>query len=364
MKVPILRGGGGSSRELYTLQHLVTQNRGFIAGGYARWALSPLHDPARPSDIDCYFRDLDGMQAFSYALGRSGWHVTGNSAFAVRFTRAYFDLPVHAVCVVGTPGYILSSMDLGICQAVLDHCEGRATYSFEDEERAKVLKIVKPHNLELTIKRIMKYQSRGYTIDDEEMDKLFDLFAVHPLTPGETPFANYQILGRETLREHARNMGMEESAPTLGDILASPPPLIDWLNAAPRPRPMSPAEYNARQNGEAVPTPRPEGSMFTEEEIAAMRPGSIIQTRSATIVGPAPRQRRPRPEPIEWETMIFEPDRNPETGVEVEQPPEVDRTALLRARARRMVTEDDLADARMQRAEERAEREPTREEEE
>ena len=215
MKVPILRGGGGSSRELYTLQHLVTQYRGFIAGGYARWALSPLRDPARPSDIDCYFRDLDGMQAFSYALGRSGWRVVGNSAFAVKFTRAYFDLPVHAVCVVGTPGYILDSMDLGICQAVLDHCEGRATYSFEDEERAKVLRIVKPHNLELTVKRIMKYQSRGYTIDDEEMDKLFDLFAVRPLHPGETPFANYEILG------------------VIGE------PVL-------RQRPMSPAEYNAR----------------------------------------------------------------------------------------------------------------------
>jgi len=194
VKYPILRGGGGSSRELFTLQHLVTQHRGFIAGGYARWAMSPLQSPAPPSDIDCYFRDLDGMQAFSYAITRSGWRIIRSSAFSVKFTKAYFDLPCHAVCVTGTPGFIVEGMDLGICQAIIDHCEGRATDAYMEEESRKVLKIKKPHNLLLTLKRVEKYKGRGYSFAEEELDYLFSFFAVRPLSPGESPFANYQIL--------------------------------------------------------------------------------------------------------------------------------------------------------------------------
>jgi hypothetical protein len=194
VKCPILRGGGGSSRELFTLQHLVTQHRGFIAGGYARWAMSPLQSPAPPSDIDCYFRDLDGMQAFSYAITRSGWRIVRSNAFAVKFTKAYFDLPLHAVCVTGTPGFIVEGMDFGICQAIIDHCEGRATYSYMEEESRKVLKVKKPHNLLLTLKRVEKYKGRGYSFAEEELDYLFSFFAVRPLSPGESPFANYRIL--------------------------------------------------------------------------------------------------------------------------------------------------------------------------
>ena len=200
LKYPILRGGGGSSREMFTLQHLVTQYRGFIAGGYARWAMSPLQKPAPPSDIDCYFRDLDGMQAFSYAITRTGWHMVRSSGFAVKFTKAYFDLPLHAVCVTGTPGFIVEGMDLGICQAIIDHCEGRATYSYMEEESRKVLKVKKPHNLLLTLKRIEKYKGRGYSFAEEELDYLFSFFAVRPLSPGESPFANYQILSVDPSR--------------------------------------------------------------------------------------------------------------------------------------------------------------------
>jgi hypothetical protein len=197
MKCPILRGGGGSSREMYTLQHLVNQHRGFIAGGYARWALSPVQEPARPSDIDCYFRDLDGMQAFSHAITRSGWKIIRSTGFAIKFNKAYFDLPLHAVCVTGTPGFIVESMDFGICQAVLDHCEGRATDSFMEEEKKKEIRIKHPHNLQLTIQRIMKYQERGYTLPDGELELLFSFFAVRPLSPSESPFANYQILSAD-----------------------------------------------------------------------------------------------------------------------------------------------------------------------
>jgi len=195
VKYPILRGGGGSSREMFTLQHLVTQHRGFIAGGYARWAMSPLQSPSPPSDIDCYFRDLDGMQAFSHAITRTGWHIVRSSSFAVKFTKAYFDLPCHAVCVTGTPGFIVDSMDFGICQAVLDHCEGRATYSYMEEESKKVLKIKKPTNLLLTLKRVEKYKGKGYSFAEEELDYLFSFFAVRPINPGMDPFANYEILG-------------------------------------------------------------------------------------------------------------------------------------------------------------------------
>ena len=123
-----------------------------------------------------------------------------SSAFSVKFTKAYFDLPCHAVCVTGTPGFIVDSMDFGICQAVIDHCEGRATDSYMEEESRKVLKIKKPHNLLLTLKRVEKYKGRGYSFAEEELDYLFSFFAVCPLSPGESPFANYRILSANPSR--------------------------------------------------------------------------------------------------------------------------------------------------------------------
>ena len=123
-----------------------------------------------------------------------------SSAFSVKFTKAYFDLPLHAVCVTGTPGFIVEGMDLGICQAIIDHCEGRATDAYMEEESRKVLKIKKPHNLLLTLKRVEKYKGRGYSFAEEELDYLFSFFAVRPLSPGESPFANYQILSVDPSR--------------------------------------------------------------------------------------------------------------------------------------------------------------------
>ena len=281
LKYPILRGGGGSSREMFTLQHLVTQYRGFIAGGYARWAMSPLQKPAPPSDIDCYFRDLDGMQAFSHALSRTGWHVVRSNGFAVKFTKAYFDLPCHAVCVTGTPGFIVDSMDFGICQAVIDHCEGRATDSYMEEESRKVLKIKKPHNLLLTMQRVLKYQARGYTLPEGELELLFSFFAVRPINPSfDTPFANYQILSADPSNVEIPEQPMltQGPRPSWGVEPLFPVPRGWTAPDRNQPRPLTPTrgdiileEFGVARALASIQQGPPRRRAPTEEEIADAR---------------------------------------------------------------------------------------------
>lgn len=318
VKFPILRGGGGSSREMYTLQHLVTQYRGFIAGGYARWAMSPLQSPAPPSDIDCYFRDLDGMQAFSYAIARSGWRINRSSAFAVKFMKPYFDLPCHAVCVTGTPGFIVESMDFGICQAVIDHCEGRATYSYMDEESRRVLKIKNPTNLLLTLKRIEKYKGRGYTFAEEDLDYLFSFFAVRLIKPGVDPFAHYEILGVERAGVPGVTLTFDDS-----------------VGLAPLSLPFGPAVRNERD--QEHPLPIPPGML----DATPYRPETTnnwdAALHRAPTLGSGSRLARTRG-PITLEELAALPPPQP----------------LLR---RRSATEEEVAEARLERQWERIQRE-------
>lgn len=174
-QIPPKRGNAARSQGMFLLTRLLNRCNGFIAGGYARWALSPHKDSAPPNDIDIFFereKDFFHLEDIFEGMRMRRSYSSNN---AVSYSWHLFPLPLHLVRInYGTPENILNSFDFGICQAALIGNEGFALPSFLEEEERKELRIktLSP----LSMDRVNKYIGRGYWISYGERAKVKSRF--------------------------------------------------------------------------------------------------------------------------------------------------------------------------------------------
>lgn len=174
IELPIRRGSAGKSMMMLILSKILRQYKGYIAGGYARWALSPRKDPVPPSDIDIFSPSnlyTSGIQA---SLIHQGWVIREKTVYATQMIHPFYHTPLHLVWMeYGDPYSVLNKFDLGICRAAIVGSTGWAFEDFEEEEKKGEISVKKVSNRSI-LGRIAKYQNRGYKISLEEMIKVRD----------------------------------------------------------------------------------------------------------------------------------------------------------------------------------------------
>lgn len=132
----------------------------FIAGGFARWVLSPNDTTPCPGDIDIYFENDDS------------------------FNKAKFDISISIQLIKpregrqGTVYDVLDAFDISICQAALvitpqNTLKGYVSKGFtwgEENQKIHIVNIVSPL---ATMQRCMKYAAKGYKVGNKTLLKIF-----------------------------------------------------------------------------------------------------------------------------------------------------------------------------------------------
>lgn len=174
--VPVRRG----ITEIETLRSLVSIHDGFIAGGYARYCLSPLPKPVVPSDVDVFCRTKEAYTDILNELKRRGAKVKVETVNAATLTPpdGWISCPtiqlINPSVMVGNPWSIISRFDFTVTIAALmgpDH--GIAHKEFEVDEYAMQLKVNYIQCPVGNSRRMHKYLKKGYTISVKEMIKFF-----------------------------------------------------------------------------------------------------------------------------------------------------------------------------------------------
>ena len=159
----------------------------FIAGGFARWVLSPNDTTPCPGDIDIYFQDEPSYSMAKFVLGKEGFKIaleTNNALTLNPPNSAEFDEPLNIQLIKpsnnrqGSVYDVLDAFDLNICQAALvikddNTLKGYVSQGFnwgEANQRMHILNISSPL---ATLQRCMKYAGRGYKISSKNLMKVF-----------------------------------------------------------------------------------------------------------------------------------------------------------------------------------------------
>jgi hypothetical protein len=168
----------------------ISGGEGFIAGGFARYCLSNLTNPSIPGDIDLFCHDEKTYERilerfsnhpkcvkksnttietkFEYRIN-SGYHQNGYSIQLIK--------PIQILNMVSEGGYteILSNFDFTVSKAaILPTLEAFVWHSFHDDDACKALIVDHIHCPISSMKRVIKYTQKGFSIESVELLKLFE----------------------------------------------------------------------------------------------------------------------------------------------------------------------------------------------
>jgi len=172
-----------------------TGNFGFICGGFARYVMSPAENPVVPSDIDIY---CETQEVYDAIVNNFSLHtavkkkketeietkfsliLNSNDAFHKESLEIQLIKPVEIFNLVskGTFETILDNFDFTIakCAIIPGNNGGYECYQdsdFHDDELRRELVISNIHCPISSMKRVIKYCNRGYSIESKELLKLF-----------------------------------------------------------------------------------------------------------------------------------------------------------------------------------------------
>lgn len=193
-------------QEIEDLLFWVSGYDAVIAGGYARWCISPHTKPLPPSDIDIFcFTEKQYTVIQSY-LHRNFLY-TGStlnadnfkyikSVFAVNILEGNANmldfsekpianysstLPIQLVYprhTIRNVHDLFLDFDLYNAQAaLLGHTRAACTEAFLGAEVEQRIMIQHVRNPLLQMKRLMKYKSKGYTLYTDDVIRVFDVYA-------------------------------------------------------------------------------------------------------------------------------------------------------------------------------------------
>jgi len=181
-KLALIKRGGDSIIDLLLEIRKVTEGC-FIAGGMARWMLSPQENPAPPGDIDLYFTNQLAFDRTVNCLLTQGFQIIADTTNAISFVTPniviYRDvMSIQAIKPTpersGSYANVLNNFDFTISQAAVmlindSELRGVVADSFFRDEAARVIQINKMYNPILTIMRFMKYSRKGYMIRNKNL---------------------------------------------------------------------------------------------------------------------------------------------------------------------------------------------------
>jgi len=176
-KVTEIRREEDTLRELFA----VVKNAGFVCGGFARYALSPVKNPAPASDIDVYpysqnsYLELESKCKLHYGEFRETprtltFEKAGPDNRTIQLIK-----PLHEY-TMGIPEEVLKYFDFSVCRAAIwkegSKLRHIADPDFEQHEIEKQLVI---RNIACPLgvfRRIVKYTRKKYRIKTPEMFKV------------------------------------------------------------------------------------------------------------------------------------------------------------------------------------------------
>ncbi len=175
--VPVVRG----LTEIKDLLTIVRMSGGFVAGGYARYCVSPLPRPALPSDVDVFCTASIAYDSIVERLVEAGAtiKITTVNATTIIPPKEWVSCPTIQIIkpevMVGDPWSIISKFDFTIAIAALQGGDFAMVHpSFmvdEHNQRLVVQHIQCPVG---QMRRAMKYCKKGYKFPVKQMLKLYD----------------------------------------------------------------------------------------------------------------------------------------------------------------------------------------------
>lgn len=176
-------------QEFIDLVFDLTGGRGFICGGFARWACSIVEQPIVPNDIDVFCGDETTYEAIASRFTNDSrakqqsdtaietkYNIVLRGGFDQRTIAVQLIKPTTIFNMVATGDWInvLDNFDFTIAKcAILPTGDAWAHVDFDIHEAAKALVITNIHCPISSMKRVIKYTSKGYTIESAELLKLF-----------------------------------------------------------------------------------------------------------------------------------------------------------------------------------------------
>jgi len=187
---------GDSSSIVRCMEHIdlvfgATGGKGFICGGFARYAMSPLDSPVIPSDIDLYCFDeptyndiIDALTKDERTVRRKASRIETKFDIVLSgggYNREILNLQVIRPFTImnmvsdGDALKILQNFDFTIAKcAILPDMTTLSHVDFLDHEQELKLVVYNIHCPISSLKRIIKYTNRGYMIESVELLKLFE----------------------------------------------------------------------------------------------------------------------------------------------------------------------------------------------
>jgi hypothetical protein len=181
--LPILRG---QEQIQIIMDDFLIENMSWIAGGFARWALSPHKKPYEASDIDIFCRDKK-IFGFMVNVFSHIFEIRSDNPACIAYNKSKKDryknlLPIQLIkprrdSVVITEGpieEIINGFDFPVSRAaIMTIEEGLVDDDYEDDELKKKLHLKVIHCPISSTFRVIKYCKKGYSITMREVVKLF-----------------------------------------------------------------------------------------------------------------------------------------------------------------------------------------------
>lgn len=166
--------------EIRKLLLIVSACDGFVAGGYARYCLSPVPKPVQPGDVDIFCKEEGAYGKIIQALKDQGATVKIQTVNATTMNPPsdWVACPmiqiINPAVMCGDPWSIISRFDFTIAiAALLGNIQGIAHKNFEEDEYAGRLIV---NYIQCPIGnsvRLHKYLKKGYKVSIKELVKFF-----------------------------------------------------------------------------------------------------------------------------------------------------------------------------------------------
>ena len=164
--------------------------KAFICGGYARFCLSPVHNPVEAVDIDIYCEDNETFEKIKADFASEKLEVRHENNMAITYTRQkegkYQFCPTlqlikpikeGSVVATGDMATILENFDFTVIRCALTKKDGVyigiGDEEFEADEEKKFLNIKNIHCPISSTLRFMKYARKGYWTKPIQIVRLF-----------------------------------------------------------------------------------------------------------------------------------------------------------------------------------------------
>lgn len=150
---------------------IFTPFKAYVAGGYARWMVSDLEDPAPAGDVDIFAPHGKAAQLKAHLLTQ-GYEVSWetDNAWSMAAVEGEPRLQVIKDSWIGEIVEVtLDFFDFTIVQAaVMSPDRAIVSTDFHNDECRKLLRLVTVEDSTRTLLRMMKYARKGYTLRPAE----------------------------------------------------------------------------------------------------------------------------------------------------------------------------------------------------